>query len=258
MSDSELVAAMVAGPGGDERPSKVGVATATSTTEVASCSPTSTTFSPHFMCWWMISCPPDAVQAGAQGSPRPSSSRSRSRRSCSQCPSERRFLRLARTQLGHLFPYIPKQPGYNKRLQSAGAARSAWSSSISPGSRRRSASGSGCWTPRRSRAASRARPANAPSWPAGPPTATAPRIRATSGACGSTCCARRTGCRSASVWPRPTTPSARSPRRCSIAPATRGLLTGGEIIVGDKGFAGHEFERSVAGSGRHLRAPRPQ
>jgi len=33
------------------------------------------------------------------------------------CPSERRFLRLARQRLGHLFAYIPKQPGYNKRLR---------------------------------------------------------------------------------------------------------------------------------------------
>ena len=33
------------------------------------------------------------------------------------CPSERRFLRLAHGRLGHLFPYIPKQPGYNKRLR---------------------------------------------------------------------------------------------------------------------------------------------
>jgi len=33
------------------------------------------------------------------------------------CHSERRFLRLARRRLGHLFPYIPKQPGYNKRIR---------------------------------------------------------------------------------------------------------------------------------------------
>jgi len=33
------------------------------------------------------------------------------------CHSERRFLRFARQRLGHLFPYIPKQPGYNKRLR---------------------------------------------------------------------------------------------------------------------------------------------
>jgi hypothetical protein len=35
-----------------------------------------------------------------------------------QCHSERRFLRLARKQLGHLFPYILEQPGHNKRLRS--------------------------------------------------------------------------------------------------------------------------------------------
>lgn len=33
------------------------------------------------------------------------------------CPSERRFLRFARARLGHLFPYIPKQAGYNKRVR---------------------------------------------------------------------------------------------------------------------------------------------
>lgn len=32
-------------------------------------------------------------------------------------PSERRFLRLAGCRLGHLFPYLPKQPGYNKRMR---------------------------------------------------------------------------------------------------------------------------------------------
>src|ERR1700752_4291239 len=34
------------------------------------------------------------------------------------CHSERRVLRLARKQLRHLFPDIPLQPGYNKRLRS--------------------------------------------------------------------------------------------------------------------------------------------
>jgi len=33
------------------------------------------------------------------------------------CPSERRFLRFAGGRLSHLFPYIPKQSGYNKRLR---------------------------------------------------------------------------------------------------------------------------------------------
>jgi hypothetical protein len=33
------------------------------------------------------------------------------------CPNERRFLRLAKKRLGHLFPYIPGQSGFNKRLR---------------------------------------------------------------------------------------------------------------------------------------------
>ncbi len=31
--------------------------------------------------------------------------------------SERQFLRFAMCRLGHLFPYLPKQPGYNKRMR---------------------------------------------------------------------------------------------------------------------------------------------
>lgn len=33
------------------------------------------------------------------------------------CPNETRFLRFARQRLGHLFPYIPGQSGFNKRLR---------------------------------------------------------------------------------------------------------------------------------------------
>jgi hypothetical protein len=32
-------------------------------------------------------------------------------------PSEQRFLRVAICRLSHLFPYLPKQPGYNKRMR---------------------------------------------------------------------------------------------------------------------------------------------
>jgi hypothetical protein len=35
--------------------------------------------------------------------------------------SEARWLRHARAHLGHLFPYLPRQPGYNKRLRAAAA-----------------------------------------------------------------------------------------------------------------------------------------
>ncbi|MEU4482976.1 IS982 family transposase, partial [Micromonospora sp. NPDC023966] len=33
---------------------------------------------------------------------------------------EARWIRHARASLTHLFPYIPKQPGYNKRLRTLG------------------------------------------------------------------------------------------------------------------------------------------
>lgn len=33
------------------------------------------------------------------------------------CPNDRRFLAFARWRLRHLFPYLPKQPGYNKRVR---------------------------------------------------------------------------------------------------------------------------------------------
>jgi hypothetical protein len=32
-------------------------------------------------------------------------------------PNDRQFLALAAYRLGHLFPYLPKQPAYNKRLR---------------------------------------------------------------------------------------------------------------------------------------------
>jgi hypothetical protein len=35
------------------------------------------------------------------------------------CPNDRKFLAFARWRLGHLFPYLPKQPGYNKRVRAA-------------------------------------------------------------------------------------------------------------------------------------------
>ena len=49
----------------------------------------------------------------------PSSRAWPSPRCCSASPSERRWLRFARTRLGHLFPYLPHQPGYHKRLKAA-------------------------------------------------------------------------------------------------------------------------------------------
>lgn len=33
------------------------------------------------------------------------------------CAKERRFLRFCRRRLGHLFPYVPGQSGYNKQVR---------------------------------------------------------------------------------------------------------------------------------------------
>jgi hypothetical protein len=42
-----------------------------------------------------------------------------------QFTSERRWLRHTNTRLRHLFPYLPQQPGYNKRLRHL-AVTMAW------------------------------------------------------------------------------------------------------------------------------------
>ena len=97
------------------RAPKFDVATTTSTKEAA-CAPTSTPSSPHFTSGWTISCPSGPVPAG-----RPSSLTQSSSPWPSQvfldCPNDRKFLAFARWRLGHLFPYLPKQPSYNKRVR---------------------------------------------------------------------------------------------------------------------------------------------
>ena len=102
--------------------------------------------------------------------------------------SETRWLRYVRDHLRSMFPYVPDQSGYNKRLRAAaGLLRalirilasecSSWSDDMwlidsTPVECGRSA-------PPRSVRPSRA----------GPATGTAPATPATSGACGSICCA---------------------------------------------------------------------
>jgi len=90
--------------------------------------------------------------------------------------SEARWLRYARAHLCHLFPYLPQQPGYNKRLRGAAplirhciralaAATASWTDDVWIADSTR-------WS-----AAGPARPPNAPTWPDGPNTGTAPAIR---------------------------------------------------------------------------------
>ena len=68
----------------------------------------------------------------------------------------------------HLFPYLPQQPGYNKRLRTLRRARSTTSSASWPPTPTCGTDDSGSSTPPRSSAAAPAKPSNAPTWPAGP------------------------------------------------------------------------------------------
>ena len=102
--------------------------------------------------------------------------------------SQARWLRYADRHLRPLFPYLPGQSGYNKRLRRAAGLIGHAIHAI--------ATDTGLWTDDvwivdstpaecgRSRET-----ANARSWPGGPPRAGTPAIRAGSGDCGCTWCA---------------------------------------------------------------------
>lgn len=161
------------------------------------------------------------------------------------CHSERRFLRLAGKQLSHLFPYILNQSGYNKRLRSL-APRICLViehlARISP---------SFC---------ERIRLLDSTPVPCGQSRETRKRSALAGWAAYGYCASHSRyfwGLRLYLLCAPDGMPisfclaPANDPER-EVALAMldrareRGLLQGGEIIVGDKGFAGQEFERTVA------------
>lgn len=99
--------------------------------------------------------------------------------------SEARWLRFARCPLTTAFPHLPGQSGYNKRLR---AANMLISRVIRTLARDTDLWHDDVWivdsTPVE---CARSRPTvNPPTWPAGPPTATAPPPHGSSGACACT------------------------------------------------------------------------
>jgi hypothetical protein len=99
--------------------------------------------------------------------------------------SESRWLRYAHAHLGHLFRYLPGQPGYNRRLRAAAGLITTLIRLL--------AADTSLWTDdvwivdsTRSNAAPPATPPAARTWPDGPDTDIAPATRATSGGCGCT------------------------------------------------------------------------
>ena len=111
--------------------------------------------------------------------------------------SEARWLRFARAHLRHLFPYLPQQPGYNKRLRGLMGTLSWLTGALA---RDTSVWTDDVWVVDRSSIAPRwsapapATRSAAHSLPAGPSTATAPPTPATSGGCGCTCSRPCTAC----------------------------------------------------------------
>jgi Transposase DDE domain len=162
-----------------------------------------------------------------------------------QCRSERRFLRLARKQLGHLFPYIPKQPGYNKRLRALAPEICRVISHLAR------ISPSFC---------ERLRLLDSTPVPCGASRETVKRSELAGWAAYGYCASHSRyfwGLRLYLLCAPDGMPicfclaPANEPER-EVAAAMldrarrEGLLTGEEIIISDKGFAGQEFEQTVA------------
>jgi hypothetical protein len=165
------------------------------------------------------------------------------------CPNERRFLRLARQRLGHLFPYIPGQSGFNKRLRQLApqlVEAITLLARLSP---------SFC---------DRLKLLDSTPVPCAASRETV-RRSALAGIGG------YGYCRSHSRWfwgfrlyllcspdglpvgfelaP------ANAPERAVAAQLLERVITGGEIVIADKGFAGTEFEQHVSALGARLLRP---
>ena len=108
--------------------------------------------------------------------------------------SETRWLRYARAHLLGMFPHLPGQSGYNKRLRKL-ADTMTWL--IGALGEQTSIATDDVWwpIPRRWSVLGHARPSSVRSWRDGPSTATAPRIPGSSGGCGCIWSAPCTGSR---------------------------------------------------------------
>ena len=170
------------------------------------------------------------------------------------CHSERRFLRLARQRLGHLFPYIPKQSGYNKRLRKLApeiCLAVNQLAKISPSFN------------------DRLRLLDSTPVPCGASRETVKRSELAGWAAYGYCASH-----SRYFWGlrlyllcepdgMPVSfclaPANEGEREVAAAMLDRarqtGLLTGGEIIIADKGFSGQEFEQTVASLDAQLIRP---
>jgi hypothetical protein len=165
------------------------------------------------------------------------------------CPTERRFLRLARTRLGHLFPYLPGQSGFNKRLRQLApqlVQAITLLARLSP---------SFC---------DRLRLLDSTPVPCAASRETV-RRSALAGYGGYGYCRSHSrwfwGFRLYLLCSPDGLPvgfelaAANAPERVVAAELLERVLTGDEIVIADKGFAGAEFEQNVASLGGRLLRP---
>ena len=169
--------------------------------------------------------------------------------------SEHHWLRICYGRLGHLFPYLPRQPGYHKRLKAAGPLLAAVLDHL--------ARQSPCWY-------DPVRLIDATPVPCGASRETAKRSELAGWAGYGYCAAH-----SRWYWGLKlyliTTPDGMPVAWCLASPklgerevagallehaASAGALRPGLILVGDKGFAGRDFEDLVS-AGYGLRLVRP-
>ena len=159
------------------------------------------------------------------------------------CPKERRFLRFAAARLGHLFPYICGQSAYNKRLRALAPHICAVVNhlvAISPS------------------ACDRLRLLDSTPVPCGQSRETVKRSDLAGYAAYGWCAAHSRpfwGFRLYLLCACDGMPiafclaPANEPEREVAAALLERTLKGGELVIGDKGFAGQEFEQIVASLG---------
>jgi Transposase DDE domain len=159
------------------------------------------------------------------------------------------FLGVAQKRLSHLFPQLPKQPGYHKRRRRL-ADTIDWLTGIfaqeSPG----------YWddivlvdsTP--VECGRSVEPPAGRSWPTPAATATAAPTPVSSGACACTAPSPPTAHHGRSPSSPRTGPNEKSPASCSPEPSGAA-----EAVICDKGYAGQEFERAVGELGAAVLRP---
>jgi DDE family transposase len=157
------------------------------------------------------------------------------------CPNERRFLRLAKQRLGHLFPYIPGQSGFNKRLRALApqlVQAITLLARLSP---------SFC---------DRLRLLDSTPVPCAASRETV-RRSALAGIGGYGYCRLYLLCSPDGLPVGFELAPANAPERLVAAELLERVLEHGQVVIGDKGFAGTEFDTRVAAlGGRFLRPDR--